>query len=170
MSGIEKPPMDPGMLERQVAEALAGDGDSRERLQQALRVIAAGFGAATCTLHEARSEERLLVLRAHLGLPEHLVPVVRRVPFGKGMAGVCAESREAVTICNLQQDTGGVARPGARSTGVAGALVVPLLREDALVGTLGIGKPRDHEYSPDEQGLLRSCGDLLAGALASEQA
>ena len=46
------------------------------------------------------------------------------IPFGKGMAGICAERREPVSMCNLQTDDSGVARPTAKETKVAGALEV----------------------------------------------
>lgn len=149
------------LLEKNLRKALRAPLVEGERLGEALSVIAESFGAKTCTLHEAVSEERILRLRAHRGLPKEIAQIVAVVPFGKGMAGACAERREAVTTCNLQEDGAGVARPRARHTGVEGALVVPLFRGKELVGTLGVGKGEPHDYSADEQRLLATCGEVI---------
>lgn len=148
-------------LAENLRKALQAPRTEGERLGEALSLIAETFGAKTCTLHEAVSEERTLRLRAHRGLPQEVARIVAVVPFGKGMAGACAERREAVTTCNLQEDGAGVARPRARQTGVEGALVVPLFRGQELVGTLGVGKGEPHDYSADERELLATCGELV---------
>ena len=115
------------------------------RIEDALRAIADAFGAQTVTLHRAETTARRLRLVAALGLPEAVLAVTREIPFGKGMAGLCAERRDVVTVCNLQTDDSGTARPGARETGVAGAIVVPVEDErGALLGTLGIGRGDAH--------------------------
>ena len=66
-----------------------------------------------------------------------------------------------MTICNLQTDTSGVAKPGAKQTGVGGALCVPIRRGDVLVGTFGIGTLREHEYSAAEINSLQTIADIL---------
>jgi L-methionine (R)-S-oxide reductase len=125
------------------------------RYDDALRAVAGAFGAVSATIHRADGEAKLLHMVAHLGLPPALIPIVARVPFGKGIAGLCAERREAITLCNLQTDASGSARPDAKQTGVAGAISVPILAADgALLGTLGIGKPQEHTYTEEEQRVL----------------
>ena len=85
------------------------------------------------------------------------------------MAGICAERRQPVTVCNLQTDASGVVRTGARETGVAGAIVVPVFEPggDRLIGTLGIGKAGEHTYTEPEQRLLSACAAVLAKGLAA---
>ena len=41
------------------------------------------------------------------------------------MAGLAVERMEPVTACNIQTDESGDVRPGARSTGIGRAIVVP---------------------------------------------
>jgi L-methionine (R)-S-oxide reductase len=144
---------------------IEGPGAQDERLQEAVELIARGFEAATCTLHVLESATRLLHLRAFTGLPPEVLVAVRTIPVGKGMAGICAERREPVTVCNLQEDRSGVVRPGARETKVSGALVVPLWRGNEVAATLGIGKSREHEYTQDETRRLEACGRILLDAL-----
>lgn len=117
-------------------------------LTDALVRIGEHFEAATGTLHIAKRDALTLV--ASFGVPDSLLPVIKAIPFGKGIAGVAAQRREPVTICNIQTDASGITRPGARTTGVEGAIAVPILDGEKLIGVLGIGKAHAHEYSATE--------------------
>lgn len=154
------PDPDPEILST-LADIVGRSGEPAARGQDAVQSIATAFDAMTCTLHRADPDTRILHHVAAVGLPEAIIERTRTIPFGKGMAGICYERREPVTVCNLQTDDSGVARPAARQSQVAGALVVPILVEAEVRGTLGIGKSEDHDYAPEEILLLRSCGELL---------
>ena len=79
------------------------------------------------------------------------------------MAGVCAAQNEPVSSCNIQTDSSGNVRPGARATGVNGAIVVPIRDAAGQVrGTLGIGVHRDHDYDADEIARLLAEAARLA--------
>jgi GAF domain-containing protein len=75
----------------------------------------------------------------------------------------------AVTICNLQMDSSGVARPGARRSGVRAALCVPVRRGEQIVGTLGIGTVRPGEYTPEETQALEDLGRLIGDQLTGPE-
>ncbi len=154
-------------LEEALRAALgSGGAEGTARFQAAIEAIARAFGARTVTLHRKRPGEEVLELVASRGLPEKLIPSTRAIPFGKGMAGLCAVRREPVMVCNLQTDSSGVARPAARETGVAGAVVVPIVSGGGeLVGTLGIGKTGEHAYAAEEMALLGDCARAFAAAL-----
>lgn len=137
-----------------------GGSDVASDAQRCLELVAEHFEARTVTLHRT-ADDGMLHAVASLGLPEPVIELTRVIPFGKGMAGICAERGEPVTVCNLQTDDSGVVRPGARTTEVAGALVVPVKDGDSVCGTLGIGKAEDHDYQDDEIELLTRCGDAL---------
>ena len=144
---------------------LQDDGEREDRLQAAIEEIAQEFDARTCTLHSAAAGDQLLELVAQVGRPPHIAQIAGRIPFGKGMAGVCAQRREPVTMCNLQTDDSGVANPAARDTRVEGAVVVPLLAEDRVIATLGIGKGEEYDYSEEEIHTLQRCATALIAAL-----
>ena len=112
------------------------------------------FACQTGTLHKADGEWLDLVVQ--IGVPDFLLPKIARIPFGKGIAGVAAERREPVELCNLQQDLGGVARPDARETKVSGSLAVPVLSPDGSVvlGTLGVGMQEPHDFTEEEKSRL----------------
>ena len=149
-----------------VDAALQSSGSAGARLQTALEKIASEFEARTATLHVANSSDRKLLMVAQRGIPDHIAAITREIPFGKGMAGICAERVEPVTVCNVQTDDSGQSRPGAKETGVAGAIVIPVLSPDGrLVGTLGVGKSEEHEYSDAEQKVLETCARQVAPVL-----
>jgi GAF domain-containing protein len=123
-------------------------------LEKILRDTLSKFNSETGTIHRLDESAQLLHLVAQVGLPPQLLDVVKTIPVGKGIAGQVVAQNRPVTICNLQTDTSGVAKPGAKQTGIGGALCVPIRDGDKIIGTLGIGTHREHEYSADETRAL----------------
>jgi L-methionine (R)-S-oxide reductase len=134
----------------------------KNALEKILRETLAKFNSETGTIHKLHEPTQLLRLVAQVGLPPQLLDVVSIIPVGKGIAGQVVAQDKPVTICNLQTDSSGVARPGAKQTGVGGALCVPLRDGEKIVGTLGIGTIRQYEYTPDETRELEEIGKLIA--------
>jgi putative methionine-R-sulfoxide reductase with GAF domain len=130
-----------------------------------LDAAVADFGGSTGTLHRLDLADGLLKLVAQRGIPPHLMPVIEKIPVGKGIAGVAAERREPVELCNLQADLGGVAKAGARATNVQGSLAVPCLDGETLHGTLGIGMMTPHDFSGEEKARLMEIGRAVAAKL-----
>ena len=147
---------EPASITERLESILQGNNNLQDRLQTAIEAIAGQFEARTCTFHRTTEEGAFLELVAHVGLPPHIAEIAGRIPFGKGMAGICAQRREPVTMCNLQTDDSGVARPAARDTRVEGAVVVPLLIDDRVAATLGVGKGEEYDYSDDELQALEN--------------
>lgn len=110
------------------------------------------FDCQTGTIHRLAEGEKMLKLVHQIGVPESLSGAISVIPMGKGIAGAAAERREPVLLCNLQQDLGGVAKPDARKTGVAGSVAVPILNGAGteVLGTLGIGKFTPYDFSDAE--------------------
>jgi GAF domain-containing protein len=127
-------------------------------LETTLRETLAKFNSETGTIHFLDPEKQLLHLAAQIGLPPQLLDVVKTIPVGKGIAGQVVAQNKPVTICNLQADTSGVAKPGAKQTGVGGTLCVPIRDGDKITGTLGIGTVRPHEFTPEETRELEEIG------------
>jgi L-methionine (R)-S-oxide reductase len=138
------------------------------RLTAVLLRIGRQFEAVTGTIHVVRAGD-ILTLVSSFGVPKSLLPVITTIPFGKGIAGTAAQRRKPVTICNIQTDASGITRPGAKSTGVEGAIAVPILDGRKLIGVLGIGKAHAHTYSAAETKQLRQCAKLLVGDLRASE-
>ena len=133
--------------------------------QLVLDAAIAEFGGSTGTLHRWDDANNFLTLVAQRGIPEKLIPVISKIPMGKGIAGAAAERREPVELCNLQADLGGVAKEGARQTNVKGSLAVPCLYQGKLRGTLGIGLMTPHDFTETEKTRLMTMAGELAGKL-----
>ena len=133
--------------------------------QAILEAIIADFNGTTGTLHRLDPQTRLLILVAQRGIPPQLMPVIEKIPVGKGIAGAAAERLEPVELCNLQADLGGVAKPGARATNVQGSLAVPCLLDGELRGTLGVGMMTPHDFTDEEKARLMEIGEAVAGKM-----
>jgi GAF domain-containing protein len=144
------------MIPAQIASALDSPAPSAAVLAAAL----SHFGCQSGTVHVLR--EGALHLTAEVNIPDALLPVIGTVPVGKGIAGLAAERREPVSLCNLQTDESGQARPGAKATGMEGSLAVPMLSRGELRGVLGIAKAQAHEWSDAEKNELMAIAAALA--------
>ena len=119
-----------------------------------LREILKHFGAQAGTVHWLDLQSGLLTLAAHHNIPPQITEIIGTVPIGKGIAGLAAQKREPIALCNLQTDTSGQARPAAKSTGMEGSLAVPMLVHGDLCGVLGIAKAEAYDWSAEEKAQL----------------
>ena len=101
-------------------------------------------------------------------IPESVLDLVREVPWGKGMAGLAAERARPVDACNIQTDSSGDVRPGARATSLQGAIVVPMLLGDEVVGTFGVGCRAERAFTPEETSWLLEFARTLAREVATK--
>jgi putative methionine-R-sulfoxide reductase with GAF domain len=152
-------------LNEQIAPLLKHGGSPEVVLAEVLRVVLKYFHSETGTIHRLDGQRQLLQLVAQIGLPPQMLDVVKTIPVGKGIAGQVVAQNQPVTICNLQTEAGGVARPGAKQTGVGGALCVPVRAGDHIAGTLGIGTTRAYEYTPEETRELEEIGRVIGDFL-----
>lgn len=144
----------------QIPEALGtalASGTPREVLDETIRL----FGCQAGTVHWLDRQSGMLTLAAHSNIPEPIVKIVATVPVGKGIAGLAAERREAVSLCNLQTDTSGQARPAAKMTGMEGTVAVPMLTGGELRGVLGIAKATAYDWPEAEKALLLQIASRL---------
>jgi signal transduction protein with GAF and PtsI domain len=128
----------------------------------ALARVIERFAADSGTIHLLKADGRLHLVAASAGIPPVVLDTVREVPVGKGMAGLAVERRQPVNACNIQTDTSGDVRPGARATGLQGSIVVPLLRHGRAVGALGIANHRERVFTDAEAEWLMEIGKTLA--------
>ncbi len=130
-----------------------------------LSEILASFECVTGTVHRLDPTSGLLELVAQRGIPEAIMSRVQRIPVGKGMAGLAAERREPVQVCNLQTDESGQAKPAAKMTEMAGSVAAPMIANGELVGTIGIARPDAFEFSQAQIDTLLKLGELIGGKL-----
>ena len=95
-------------------------------------------------------------------MPEAVLAIIRTIPVGKGMAGLAVERAQPVNACNIQTDTSGDVRPGAKATGLAGSIVVPIFDGSEVVGALGVANRSERTFAESEIAQLMYEGRQLA--------
>ena len=147
-------------------EALLKSGEPRDTAaQKILDAVIRHFDSETGTVHWLDKEQQRLKLAAQIGLPEMVLDAVRVIPVGKGIAGQTVQRGEPVSMCNLQTDSSGVARPAAKQTGVGGMICVPIRNGEAIIGAFGIGTARPHQYTLAEANFLEAIARLMGERL-----
>ncbi len=142
-----------------VAQALQSR-DPQSVLDESIRA----FGCQAGTVHWLDAQDGMLKLAAHRNLPPPIVQIVATVPVGKGIAGLAAQNREPVSLCNLQTDTSGQARPAAKTTGMEGSIAVPMLVAGELRGVIGVAMAGAHDWTDAEKSLLLAIAAKLGEA------
>jgi GAF domain-containing protein len=137
---------------------------SNDAWQLALDRILRRFAADGGTIHILGDDGQLHLKSVCPALPHVVVESLRSVPVGTGMAGLAVARRQPVNTDNVQTDSTGDVRPGARATGLRGSIVVPIMRGDVAVGALGIGSRHERAFTDDEAALLMKIGRVLARA------
>ena len=134
--------------------------------QQVLEQTLERMGCPLGTIHVLGASGELELV-AQRGLPDAVIGKVTRVPIGRGMAGIAAQRKEPVQVCNLQSDDSGVVRPGAKLTQMEGSIACPMLLDGDVRGVLGVAKPVPYEFTKAESDLLQTVGRTLARVVKS---
>jgi signal transduction protein with GAF and PtsI domain len=133
--------------------------------QTFLNNIVSQLAADSGTIHLVGDDGMLHLVAASAGMPEAVLAVVKIIPVGKGLAGLAVERRQPVSACNIQTDTSGDVRPGARATAMAGAIVVPIFKDEAVVGALGVANRSERTFTDAEISDLIEAGRGYAAKL-----
>ena len=128
----------------------------------ALAAIVKQMKADSGTIHLIGGDGMLHLAAATPGFPEAVLKTIAVIPVGKGMAGLAVERREPVNACNIQTDHSGDVRPGALSTGLAGAIVVPIFRGQEVIGSLGVANRAERVFAGNEIDALLAAGRAIA--------
>jgi L-methionine (R)-S-oxide reductase len=151
-----------GRWSKEEAMEMLAEIQAAKDVSDALSCIVRRFGADTGTLHLIE-RDGLLHLKALSGeFPPPVLAVIREIPVGKGMAGLAVERAQPVDACNIQTDTTGNVRPGAKATGMEGAIVVPIFDGARVIGALGIANRGERVFSEGEKNALIAAGRALA--------
>ncbi|TPV93076.1 MAG: GAF domain-containing protein [Myxococcales bacterium FL481] len=116
--------------------------------------------AAAGTVHVRHQDH--LELRAAINIPPPVVDATRRIPHGKGMAGLAWSRNAPVSTCNLQDDETGDVRPGAKAVDAAAAVALPVHDASGDVrAVVGIAFAQPRELAPAELASLGEAAEAL---------
>ena len=88
-------------------------------------------------------------------------PACIRIPFGTGVCGAAAATRQIQRIDDVHAFPGHIACDSASES----EIVVPLIRDDVLIGVLDIDSPKKSRFNEeDEAGCVR-LAEILAKVL-----
>ncbi len=82
-----------------------------------------------------------------------------RIPFGRGVCGAAAQSRETQRVEDVHAFAGHIACDSASNS----ELVIPLIKEDRLIGVLDLDSPLLGRFKEeDQEGIERLAAIFLA--------
>ncbi|MDO3412637.1 GAF domain-containing protein [Saccharibacillus sp. CPCC 101409] len=97
-----------------------------------------------------------LVLGPFQGLPACI-----RIPMGKGVCGTAAQTRETQRIDDVHAFPGHIACDAASNS----EIVVPLVKNDRLIGVLDIDSPKHARFDGTDQTFVEEFAAVLVGQL-----
>ncbi len=119
--------------------------------------------ASVSSLYLLDRDAENLTLAATNGLDRYQIGRAR-VPFGAGVTGRVAESREPLVIPDVSSDERFLWVRGIdQRRFVASMLSVPLVWNDRIVGVLNVQTEQHRDFTSSDLAHLRAIADLLAG-------
>ena len=103
-----------------------------------------------------RNVARELVLGPFQGRPACI-----RIPFGSGVCGVAAATRQVQRVDDVNAFPGHIACDSASNS----EIVVPLIRDGELVGVLDIDSPKAGRFSEEDEAGVVKLGEILSKVL-----
>lgn len=85
-------------------------------------------------------------------------PACIRIALGKGVCGTAAQTRESLVVQDVHEFPGHIACDGAS----ASEIVVPIIKNDNLIGVLDIDSPIKARFSERDQKGLQGYVDILS--------
>ena len=119
--------------------------------------------ASVSSLYLLDRDAENLTLAATNGLDRYQIGRAR-VPFGAGVTGRVAETREPLVIPDVSKDERFLWVRGIdQRRFIASMLSVPLVWNDLIVGVLNVQTEHPRDFTPSDVAQLRAIADLLAG-------
>jgi len=142
-------------LSRSLESLLAGEPDPIANLANAAALVWEALPEINWAgFYLARGSE--LVLGPFQGRPACV-----RIPFGKGVCGTAAASRETILVEDVNRFPGHIACDAASRS----EIVVPLVRGDRLVGVLDVDAPKVARFDGEDRAGLEAVAAIVSARL-----
>lgn len=145
---------------KKVEAAIADQPDGRSALEAAVRVLKAEMSRYTWVgIYLLYGNE--LVLGPYLGKPSPHT----RIPVGRGICGAAAAEKATIIVDDVDADP----RYLACSIDTRSEIVVPIMRDRAVLGEIDIDSDQRAAFDDADRELLERVADLLAARLSTSQ-
>ncbi len=124
------------------------------------------LGLDVCSLYLADERGDMALLASH-GLNPDAVGGVR-IPAGKGLVGLVAQSRHPINIANAAQHPAFYRIRETREDLYRSFFGVPIVRSGIVIGVLVAQSKEEREFSAEESAVLVTLGSQLALVVATE--
>lgn len=140
-----------GLALKQLASLLEGESDRIANLSNASALLNQFLADINWVgFYLLQGDE--LVLGPFQGLPACV-----RIPLGRGVCGTAAKQRETIRVEDVHQFPGHIACDAASRS----EIVVPIIKDDRLIGVLDIDSPLESRFDEaDQAGLERLVAEL----------
>jgi len=140
------------LVTKQLSSLLEGESDRIANLSNASAVLNQFLTDVNWVgFYLLKSDE--LVLGPFQGLPACV-----RIPMGKGVCGTAAQKRETVRVDDVHLFPGHIACDAASQS----EIVIPIIKEDQLIGVLDIDSPSKSRFDEVDQECLERFVETLA--------
>ncbi|MGH1258402.1 MULTISPECIES: GAF domain-containing protein [Bacillus] len=85
------------------------------------------------------------------------MPACVRIPFGRGVCGVAAETKTTQLVADVHQFPGHIACDSASNS----EIVVPIVKEGTVIGVLDIDSPEKNRFDEVDQRYLEKLVETL---------
>ena len=114
-------------------------------------------GGIAGTVHTTDDGGETLSLRAAHNIPPKVQDITRVIPKGKGMAGLALSRHQAVSTCDLADESNKDVRPGARAVDGKAAIALPVDDENGAVrAVVGVAYPDSRDFDDATIAALRA--------------
>jgi phosphotransferase system enzyme I (PtsP) len=153
------------LLLRRLRVLMAEGGSAEHRLNQIVRVIAAGMVAEVCSVYVMRPGE-VLELFATEGLKPEAVHRTR-LRVGEGLVGDIASHARPLALADAQSHASFAYRPETGEEIYKSLMGAPLLRAGRVLGVLVVQNRTARQYTEEEVEALQTTAMVVAELVAS---
>ena len=119
-------------------------------------------GAVAGTVHVVHGD--MLEITAAVNIPPKVQEITAQIPLGKGMAGLAWQHDKPIQTCNLQEDTSGQVKPGAKAVNAQAAVAMPVHAPDGVIrAVVGLAWMDERELGEPELAAISADAALLPG-------
>lgn len=141
------------LLRKQLVALLEGEQNQVANLSNASALLNQFLDRVNWVGFYLTEDENELVLGPFQGLPACV-----RIPFGKGVCGTSAKEKKTVRVEDVHQFPGHIACDAASQS----EIVIPLIKDDMVIGVLDIDSPEKNRFDEiDQENLEKFVEELM---------